>query len=41
MKKNTFAISAAATIIPVNPKMPAMMATTKNMKTHENMADLP
>jgi hypothetical protein len=30
MKNNTFAISAAPTAIPVNPKMAAMIAMTKN-----------
>jgi hypothetical protein len=40
IKKRTFAISAAATIIPVNPSNPAMIATIKKIKTHESIANL-
>ena len=37
----TLAILAAASEIPVKPKMPAMMAMTKNINTHINIAVTP
>ena len=33
IKKIIFAISAAAIIMPVKPKIPAIMAMTRNIKT--------
>jgi hypothetical protein len=40
IKKRTLAISDAAREIPVNPNVPATMATTKNIKAYLSMGDL-
>jgi len=40
IKKRTLAISAAAREIPVNPNIPATMATTKNIKAYLSMGNL-
>jgi hypothetical protein len=40
IKKRTLAISDAAREIPVNPNMPATMATTKNIKAYLSMVNL-
>ena len=37
IKKSTFAIPAAPAAIPPNPKIPAMIATIKNMTVHRNI----
>lgn len=37
IKKITFAISAAATAIPVKPRTPAIIATIKKVNTHISM----
>ncbi|HTM12520.1 MAG TPA: hypothetical protein VL127_06400 [Bryobacteraceae bacterium] len=37
-KKMNFAKPAAATAKPANPKMPAIMATIRNIKAQFNMA---
>jgi hypothetical protein len=37
IKNRTFAIPAAPAEIPVNPKRPAMIATTKNIKAQRNI----
>jgi hypothetical protein len=39
-KKMNFARPAAATATPANPKMPAMIATIRNINAQFNMADL-
>jgi len=41
IKKRTLAISDAAWEIPVNPNMPATMATTKNIKAYLSIENLP
>jgi hypothetical protein len=37
MINKILAISAAAAAIPVNPRTPAIIANTKNVKTHDNI----
>lgn len=37
MKNKILAIPAALAAIPANPKMPAMMATTRNMMVQRNI----
>jgi len=37
IKNNTFAIPAAPAAIPPNPKIPAMIATIKNIIVHRNI----
>jgi len=41
MIKRILAISAAATATPVKPNTAAMIARTKNVKTHDNMSVSP
>jgi hypothetical protein len=40
-RKISFAMPAAATAIPVKPSNPAMIETTKNIRTQDNMVSSP